>query len=77
MKVATITLQALMAVIRRHKLEPVNGEYHFSDEMAAEAAAIDEANGNLTPEKVEELKAATEGRHDCWQEVDPHEVVFR
>ena len=38
-----ITLHALMAVIERHKLEPVNGEYHFTDEMLAEAAAIDEA----------------------------------
>jgi len=31
---------ALMTVIERHKLEPVNNEYHFTNETLAEAVAI-------------------------------------
>jgi hypothetical protein len=54
-----VTLHALMAVIERHKLEPVNGEYHFTDEMLAEAAAIDETWGDrMPPKELEDLKAA-------------------
>jgi hypothetical protein len=70
-----VSLRALLNIIERHKLEPVNGEFHFTDEMIAEAAAIDEANGDLTPEKLEELQAAIEGRHDKWREADPDELL--
>jgi hypothetical protein len=73
-----VTLHALMAVIERHKLEPVNGEYHFTDEMLAEAAAIDEAWGErMPPEKLEDLKAAIEGKPNSgdWEEVDPYEIA--
>jgi hypothetical protein len=74
-----VTLHALMAVIERHKLEPVNGEYHFTDEMLAEAAAIDEAWGDrpLSPEQLEDLKAAMEGKPNSgkWEEVDLDEIA--
>jgi hypothetical protein len=42
-----LTLHALMAVIERH----VDGEYHFTEEMFAEAAAIDEAWANACRRK--------------------------
>ena len=73
-----ITLHALMAVIERHKLEPVNGEYHFTDEMLAEAAAIDEAWGDrMPPEELEDLKAALEGNPNSgdWAVVDQDEIA--
>ena len=74
----TVTLHALMAVIERHKLEPVNGEYHFTDEMLAEAAAIDEAWGDrMPPKQLEDLKAAMEGKPNSgdWEEVDLDEIA--
>jgi hypothetical protein len=67
-----------MAVIERHKLEPVNGEYHFTDEMLAEATAIDEAWGDrMPPEQLEDLKAAMEGKPNSgdWEKVDPDEIA--
>jgi hypothetical protein len=68
----TVTIHALRAVVERHKLEPVNGEYHFTDEMLAEAAAIDEAWGDrMPPEELKDLKAALEGKPNSgdWEEV--------
>jgi hypothetical protein len=70
-----ISLQALMTVIKRHKIEPVNGQYHFTIEMAAEAAAIDEARGmirDVPPEEFDDLKAAIEGRPNSgkWEAVE-------
>jgi hypothetical protein len=58
-----ISLQALMTVIERHKLVPVNNEYQLTNEMLAEAAAIDERRGTgPSPEKLRELQAVVEGR---------------
>jgi hypothetical protein len=58
-----VSLQALMTVVERHKLKPVNGEYQLTDEMMAEAAAIDEASGTgMTPEKLADLLAAINGK---------------
>ena len=75
----SVSLTALMTVIRRHKLEPVNGEFQITDEMFAEAAAIDEGQGNsMSPEKFEDLKAAIEGRPNsrAWKRVnDPDELL--
>jgi hypothetical protein len=58
-----VSIQSLKAVIERRKLEPVDGQYHLTDEMFAEAAAIDERAGRRpSPEKIAELKAVAEGR---------------
>jgi hypothetical protein len=69
-----VTLDALIAVIERRKLEAVNDEYQITDEMIAEAAAIDEARGNrsMSLEELEDLKAAIEGRPNSgdWEEVE-------
>ena len=40
-----VSITARMTVIRRHMLQPVNGELEITDEMFAEAAAIDERRG--------------------------------
>ncbi len=50
-KVAAVaTLASIMAIIKRHKLKPdENGEYHITDEMMAEAKALDEVQGVKTP----------------------------
>jgi hypothetical protein len=67
----------MQAVIERHKLEPVNGEYQISEELIAEAAAIDEARGErIPPELVADLGATVEGKSNSgkWQETDPDEI---
>ena len=73
-----VTIAALAAVIERHKLEPVNGEYQITDEMIAEATAIDEARGNRPPpsSSMEDLKAAIEGKPNsgAWEDVDLDEI---
>jgi hypothetical protein len=53
-KYRAVTADALAAVIERHKLEPVSGEYQITKEMIAEAAAIDEARGDAC-------------RQNCWR----------
>jgi hypothetical protein len=64
-----------MTVIRRHKLQPVNDEFQITDEMFAEAAAIDERHGGtgVPPELIEDLYATIEGRPNSgvWKPVDP------
>lgn len=74
-----VTIAALAAVIERHKLEPVNGEYQITDEMIAEATAIDEARGNRPPpsSSMEDLKAAIEGKPNsgAWEDVDLDEIA--
>jgi hypothetical protein len=67
-----VSLQALMTVIERHKLVPVNDEYQLTNEMLAEALAIDERRGTgPSPEKLAELKAVIEGKGGPdWQRVD-------
>jgi hypothetical protein len=58
-----VSIQSLAEVIKRHKLEPVNDQYILTDEMFAEAAAIDERTGRRpSPEKLAELKAIAEGK---------------
>jgi hypothetical protein len=71
-----ITIEAIATVIERHKLEAVNGEYQLTAEMLAEAEAIDEAHGTRpSPEKLAELKAATEGKAPGWEEVGEEETI--
>jgi hypothetical protein len=68
-----ISLRALMTVIERHKLKPSGGQYHFTDEMASEAIAIDEAKGTgMSKAELEDLKAAIERRPNSgdWKEAD-------
>lgn len=38
-----ISIPALMRVVEQHKLQPIDGAFHITDEMAAEAKAIDQA----------------------------------
>lgn len=42
-KPVEFSIQALMRVIEQHKLQPVDGNYLITDEMVAEALAIDAA----------------------------------
>jgi hypothetical protein len=68
-----VSLRALLTTIRRHKLEPVNGEYQITGEIIAEAAAVDEAQGTGMPaSKLEDLKAAIEGKPNSgdWEEAN-------
>jgi hypothetical protein len=69
-----ISIQALMTVIERHKLKPVNGEYQISNEMIAEAMAIDEARGTgPSSEKLAELEAAAKGQAKEWKMIEEPE----
>ena len=69
-----ISMQALAMVIERHQLKPVNGEYQISNEMIAEAMAIDEARGtDPSPKKLAELEAAMKGRASGWEIVEEPE----
>jgi hypothetical protein len=53
MKAVTVT--ALLTVLKRHGLEQVKDAYEITEEMVAEAAAIDEARGNrISPDEWEE-----------------------
>ena len=47
--VRAVSQQALRAVIARRKLEPINGEYHFTTEMLEEAAREDDRCGRNPP----------------------------
>jgi hypothetical protein len=63
MHMKAVSLQALMTVIERHKLEPVDGEYKLTNDMLAEALAIDERRGTgPSPEKLREIQDVVEGR---------------
>jgi hypothetical protein len=63
MYMKAVSLQALMTVIERHKLEPVDNEYKITHEMVAEALAIDERRGTgPSPEKLREIQDIVEGR---------------
>jgi hypothetical protein len=64
-----VSLMALYTVVKRHKLEPINGAWHVTDEMVAEAVAIDEMQG-VTPPSQEELAAIVEGKEPGWEEVE-------
>jgi hypothetical protein len=73
-----------MTVIERHKLEPVNGEYHFTAEMAAEmmaeAVAINEAEGTgMNAEKLEDLLAVVEGKpqpnNSGWEQAEDDVMI--
>jgi hypothetical protein len=58
-----VSMQALMTVIERHKLKPVDGEYKLTNDMLAEALAIDERRGTgPSPEKLREIQDVVEGR---------------
>ena len=46
----------MLAIIERHKLKPTKGNYRITDEMVAEAMAIDEAKGRAS----ETYKVASE-----------------
>jgi hypothetical protein len=46
----TVTVDAVNAVITRHKLPPVGGNYMITPAMIAEAVAIDQANGEPDPQ---------------------------
>jgi len=60
-----INLMSLMTVIKNHKLMPVNGEYKLTEEMIAEATAIDEKQGtSIPPNKVAELRVMAERDDD-------------
>ena len=66
-------ITALVTVICRHKLQPVDGELEVTDEMFAEAAAIDERQGTgMSSDKFEDLKAAIDGKPNSgdWKQLD-------
>src|SRR5262249_25872814 len=64
MHMKAVSLQALVTVIERHKLKPdANDEYQLTNDMLAEALAIDERRGTgPSPEKLRELQDVVEGR---------------
>jgi hypothetical protein len=68
-----VSLQSLMAVIERHKLEPVNGRYNLTKKMFKEAAALDRASGHRPPSP-EELAAIVEGKELGWEEVSEEDL---
>jgi hypothetical protein len=41
MMTRVISIEAIATVIKRHKLKPHGGGFHLTDEMMAEAAALD------------------------------------
>ncbi|MGY8681107.1 hypothetical protein Q2941_25365 [Bradyrhizobium sp. UFLA05-153] len=64
-----VTLEALTTVIQRHRVLTTSKRIFLPEmlaevttEMIAEAAAIDEAQGSMPPAKLEDLRAAIEGR---------------
>jgi hypothetical protein len=66
-------------MIERHKLRPVNGEFHFSSEQLDEAIAYDKERGTkptTSPEALADLKAMLEGKPNSgdWQEMDMDEI---
>jgi hypothetical protein len=72
--VSAVSASAMMTVIKRHKLEPINGEWHITKEMIAEAAAIDERQGQKPPSP-EKLAAIVEGREPDWEVVDEEDLI--
>jgi hypothetical protein len=59
-----VSISAMLTVIERYQLQPVDGEYKVTEAMIAEAAAIDKANGDPgpSPEQLKDLEAAMNGR---------------
>jgi hypothetical protein len=55
--VKAISISALMTVIKRHNVKPVNGSYKITKKMKAEALAFDRAHGHrCPPELLEQYK---------------------
>jgi len=67
--VGAVSLQAIAEVIKRHKLEPVDGQYHLTEEMFAEAATIDERVGRKQPSP-SEVQDIVDGKVPGWKTVD-------
>jgi hypothetical protein len=75
-----VSLQAMMAVIEKHKVEPINGEYMITDKMMKEAGELDKAwrdRGDkrgkpISPESLEDFIATIEGKPNSgnWKPAD-------